>query len=71
MSERERDDYNYADPGDLRIISDANPREPAELLRAAEYFDRVGMPATAMLFRNAAWTAEHGGNGMDDVTVRE
>jgi len=62
---------DYADPIDLRILSDANPREPMELRRAAEYFDRVGMPATALLFRNAAFVAEHGGNGMDDVTVRE
>jgi hypothetical protein len=65
---------DYADPIDLQILSEANPQEPMELRRAAEYFDRVGMPATAMLFRNAAFVAEHGGNGMDgvdDVTVRE
>lgn len=62
--------------GDLG--SDASDAD--SLSRSAEWFERKGQPATATLFRNAAWIAEHGvewlayvkaDGGTDDVEVVE
>lgn len=42
---------------DLSAIINTDRNDSASLYRSAEYFERRGMPATARLFRNAAFMA--------------
>lgn len=54
---------------DVYAMTHTDRDDPAALYRSAAHFERRGMPATARLFRNAAWCAER--KAEREATTRE